>query len=87
MTSLSRPAQALHTLRPVDLLARQKRTLSQGFGPDGYLSEPPDSYRANRPLPGWDLHPRGDRAIRGAPEITEKGIKLIVWSFYSASPW
>src|ERR1700689_1087140 len=68
MTSLSRPAQALHTLRLVDSLDRQKRPLSQGFDRDGYPSEPPDSYRANRPLPGWDLHPRGDRAVRGAPE-------------------
>jgi hypothetical protein len=71
MTSLSRPAHALHTLRPVDSLGRQKRPLSQGFDRDGYPSEPPDSYRANRPLPGWDLHPRGDRAVRGAPEDTE----------------
>jgi len=71
MTSFSRPAQALHTLRPVDSLDRQKRPLSQGFDPDGYPSEPPASYRANRPLPGWDSHPRGDRAVRGAPETVE----------------
>ena len=30
-TSLSRPAQALHTLRPVDSLDRQKRPLGSGF--------------------------------------------------------
>jgi hypothetical protein len=68
MTSLSRPAQALHTLRPVDSLDRPRRPLSRGFDRDGYPSEPPASYRVNRPLPGWDLHPRGDRAVRGAPE-------------------
>ena len=71
MTSLSRPAQALHTLRPVNSLNRQKRPLSQGFGPAGYPAKPRASYRANRPLPGWDFHPRGVRAVRGAPEVTE----------------
>jgi hypothetical protein len=64
-TSLSRPAQALHTLRPVDSLGRQKRPLSQGFDPVSYPTEPPASYRANRPLPGWDFHPQGERALRG----------------------
>ena len=67
-TSLSRPAQALHTLRPVDSLDRQKRPLSQGFDTASYPAAPPASYRANRPLPGWDFHPQGDRALRGAPE-------------------
>jgi len=46
--------------------------LSQGFGPAGYPTKPPASYRANRPLPGWDFHPRGVRAVRGAPERTEQ---------------
>ena len=67
-TSLSRPAQALHTLRPVDSLPRQKQGLSQGFGTASYPTAPPASYRANRPLPGWDFHPQGERALRGAPE-------------------
>jgi hypothetical protein len=67
-TSLSRPAQALHTLRPVDSLRRRKRRLSQGFDTASYPTAPPASYRANRPLPGWDLHPQGDHAIRGAPD-------------------
>src|ERR1017187_496476 len=80
MTSLSRPAQALHTLRPVDSLDRPRRPLSRGFDRDGYPSEPPASYRANRPLPGWDLHPRGDRAVRGARDFTEKE----VWRFVRA---
>jgi len=72
MTSLSRPAQALHTLRPVDSLNRQRRPLSQGFGPAGYPTKPPACYRANRPLPGWDFHPRGVRAVRGATVTTEQ---------------
>ena len=42
--------------------------LSQGFDPASYPTKPPASYRANRPLPGWDLHPRGYRAVRDAPE-------------------
>jgi hypothetical protein len=64
-TSLSRPAQALHTLRPVDSLDRPRRPLSQGFDTASYPSAPPASYRANRPLPGWDFHPLGERALRG----------------------
>ena len=67
-TSLSRPAQASFALRPVESLARPRRTLSQGFDPADCSTEPPASYRANRPLPGWDLHPQGDRPLRGAPE-------------------
>jgi hypothetical protein len=67
-TSLSRPAQALHTLRPVDSLPHPRRGLSQGFDTASYPATPPASYRANRPLPGWDLHPQGDRALRGAPK-------------------
>ncbi len=55
--------------RPSSSLARPRRTLSQGFDPADYSTEPPASYRANRPLPGWDLHPQGDRAFRGAPEF------------------
>jgi len=68
-TSLSRPAQALLTLRPVDLLDRPRRPSSQGFDPASYPTKPPASYRANRPLPGWDFHPQGDRTLRGAPDL------------------
>ena len=75
-TSLSRPAQASLALRPVDSLARPRRTLSQGFDTADCSTEPPASYRANRPLPGWDLHPQGDRALRGAPEFRRVDILL-----------
>ena len=71
MISFSRPAQASHMLRPVDSLDRPGRPLSQGFDPGGYPPEPPASYRANRPLPGWDFHPRGGRAVQGAPKHTK----------------
>ena len=71
MTSISRPAQASHALRPAGLLTRQKRALSQGFDPASYPTKPPDSYRANRPLPGWYLHPRGDRALPGRTRCTQ----------------
>ena len=71
MISFSRPAQASHMLRPVDSLDRPGRPLSQGFDPGGYPPEPPASYRANRPLPGWDFHPRGGRAVQGAPKTVE----------------
>ena len=51
---------------------RRGRLLSQGFDPADCSTEPPASYRANRPLPGWDLHPQGDRPLRGAPEIANR---------------
>jgi hypothetical protein len=72
-TSLSRPAQALHTLRPVDSLDRPKRPLSQGFDTASYPTTPPASYRANRPLPGWDSHPLGERALRGRTKARRWG--------------
>jgi len=68
MISFSRRAQALLTLRPVGSLDHPRRPLSRGFDRDGYPSTPPASYRANRPLPGWDFHPRGGRAVQGAPK-------------------
>ncbi len=68
MTLLSRPAQDLLALRPVVSLKRQKRPSSQGFDRDSHPSKPPASYRANRPLPGWDFHPQGHRALQGAPK-------------------
>src|SRR5258708_37975233 len=46
--------------RPPEAVPRLRRgkLLSQGFDPARYPSEPPDSYRANRPVPARDLHPR-----------------------------
>ncbi len=58
---------------PSSSLARPRRTLSQGFDPADCSTEPPASYRANRPLPGWDLHPQGDSPLRGAPEFRREG--------------
>ena len=52
---LSRPAQALLTLRPVGLLSRPRRPLSRGFSPSGYPSKPLVSYRNNRQFSGWSL--------------------------------
>ena len=49
---------------------RRGRLLSQGFDPADCSTEPPASYRANRPLPGWDLHPQGDRALRGRTGVS-----------------
>jgi hypothetical protein len=88
-TSFSRPAQASHTLRPVDSLPRPRLSLSQGFDTVSYPIAPPASYRANRPLPGWDSHPRDDHALRGAPEsdrLTDRpemeapGGQISVWA-------
>jgi len=61
---------------------RRGRLLSQGFDPADCSTEPPASYRANRPLPGWDLHPQGDRPLRGAPE--SRGDCQNVRGFFSA---
>jgi hypothetical protein len=55
--SLSRPAQASHTLRPVGLLSRPRRPLSQGFSPVGYPTKPLASYQIYRLLSGWNLPP------------------------------
>ena len=63
MNSLSRPAQALHTLRPVDSLDRQKRPLSRGFSPSGCPSKPLVSYRINRQLSGRNPPPLVTRAF------------------------
>jgi hypothetical protein len=42
---LSRPAQALHALRPARLLAHHTWTLSRGFDPPRFRDWPPASYR------------------------------------------
>src|SRR3954463_2099895 len=63
-TSLSRPAQALLTLRPVGSLDRPRRPLSRGFGPAGCPSGPLVSYQLNRQLAGWNLPPLVNRALR-----------------------
>src|SRR3954453_8197736 len=62
-TSLSRPARASLTLRPVGLLNRPRRPLSRGFGPVGCPSEPLVSYQRNRQLAGWNLPPLVNRAV------------------------
>ena len=52
MTSLSRPAQASHTLRPVGLLNRPRRPLSRGFDQADYSTKPLVSYQA-LPTTAW----------------------------------
>jgi hypothetical protein len=79
-TSLSRPAQAStratarRFARPLEANPRfrEGRLLSQGFDPAGCPTEPPASYRTNRPLPRWDLHPHGDRALRGRTGVSRR---------------
>src|SRR3984893_18928293 len=51
--SLSRPAQASHSLRPAGSLSRLKRPLSRGSNPSGRPAEPLLSYPINRQLSGW----------------------------------
>jgi hypothetical protein len=68
---LSRPAQALLTLRPVGSLSRPKRPLSRGFSPSSYPSKLPVSYRNNRQFSGWNLPPLVIRAFGAHCKIQE----------------
>ena len=68
-SSLSRPAQALLTLRPAGLLSRPRRPLSRGFDPASYPTVPLVSYQTYRQLSGWILPPLVMHAI-GAHRIT-----------------
>src|SRR3954465_8136453 len=61
--SLSRPARASLTLRPIGLLSRPRRPLSRGSGPSGCPAEPLVSYQINRQLSGWNLPPLVIRAF------------------------
>jgi hypothetical protein len=60
---LSRPAQALLTLRPAGSLNRPRRPLSRGFDPTSYPAKPLVSYQSNRQLSGWNPPPLVVRAI------------------------
>ncbi len=61
--SLSRPAQASHTLRPARSLDRPRRPSSRGFGQVAHPTKPLVSYRINRQLSGWLLPPLVIRAF------------------------
>src|SRR5262245_26279850 len=61
--SLSRPAQALLTLRPAGSLSRPRRPLSRGSNPCSCLHKPLVSYRTNRQLSVWNLPPLMIRAF------------------------
>ena len=62
--SLSRPAQASLTLRPVGSLSRPRRPLSRGSSPASYPTKPLVSFQINRQLSGWNLPPLEKRANR-----------------------
>lgn len=65
-TSLSRPAQASHTLRPAGLLNRPRRPLSRGFIPTDYSPEMLVSYQI-LPTTFWvDPSSTGVLRLRGA---------------------
>src|SRR4051794_16395381 len=72
-TSLSRPARASLTSRPVGLLDRPRRPLSRGFGPAGCPAEPLVSYQRNRQLAGWNLPPLVNRAAWAHREMRARG--------------
>jgi hypothetical protein len=61
--SLSRPARASLTLRPVGSLSRPRRPLSRGSSSVGYPTEPLVSFQTNRQLSGWHLPPLMIRAF------------------------
>src|SRR5438128_2572781 len=64
-SSLSRPAQALLTLRPAGLLDRPRRPLSRGFSVTSYPATLLVSYQTYRQLSGWILPPLVIHALRG----------------------
>src|SRR5206468_9584768 len=64
-SSLSRPAQALPTLRPAGLLDRPRRPLSRGFSVTSYPATLLVSYQTYRQLSGWILPPLVIHALRG----------------------
>jgi hypothetical protein len=69
--SLSRPAQASLTLRPIGSLSRPRRPLSRGSSPASYPTRPLASFRINRQLSGWNPPPLMISRLRGALPITD----------------
>ena len=63
ISSLSRPAQALLTLRPAGSLNRPRRPLSRGSNPASHPAKPLVSYQINRQLSGWNFPPLVRRAF------------------------
>src|SRR3984893_16634760 len=63
--SLSRPAQALLTLRPTRSLSHPRRPLSRGSSLASYPAKPLVSYQINRQLSGWNSS-TSDSRLRGA---------------------
>ena len=62
-TALSRPAQALLTLRPAGSLDRPRRPLSRGFDAAQYAAPPLVSFRSDRQFFRWNLPPLVIRAL------------------------
>src|SRR5208337_339463 len=71
ISSLSRPAQALLTLRPAGSLTRPSRPSSRGSGPASHPARPLVSYQINRQLSGWNLPPLVIRAFGTHRTIAE----------------
>src|SRR5262245_34410057 len=69
--SLSRPAQALLALRPVELLSRPRRPLSRGFGPDCAQQS---RSSATGLIDNYPVEPSstGDSRRQGARPLTDK---------------
>ena len=63
---LSRPAQALLTLRPTGSLSRPSRLLSQGFSPSGYPHKLPVSYSIKPATIEVEPSSTGNTRLRGA---------------------
>ena len=87
ISSLSRPAQALLTLRPAGSLNRPRRPSSRGSGPASHPARSLVSYQINRQLSGWNLPPLVIRAfgthgtkIEHPPTFVKK-MPVFRWSF------
>jgi hypothetical protein len=61
--SLSRPAQASLTLRPVGSLSHRRWPLSRGSSPAGCPAKPLVSFRTYRQFSGWNPPPQVFRAF------------------------
>src|ERR1700720_2265004 len=72
--SLSRPAQALLTLRPTRSLSHPRRPLSRGSSPASYPAKPLVSYQINRQLSGWNLPPQVIRAFGAHGQIRTSSV-------------
>jgi len=75
--SLSRPAQASLTLRPIGSLSRPRRPLSRGSSPASCPAKPLVSFRTYRQLSGWNPPPQVFRAFGAHCQLFEAMLRAL----------